>query len=109
MTTQQIEYIISDMHGYPLDTWTAIEDITVISFINDANLYCDSSNTRFKFNMTTGLLELAYGKVVDGTFISSGGLSSNYTPESYVDFSEIQGILSSVWLAPHGGFIQKGF
>jgi hypothetical protein len=109
MTTQQIEYVIGERYGYPLDEWTSIPEITSISFVNDSNLYCDPSNIRFKFNTSTGMLELAYGKIVDGSFVSSGGLTENYTPESFIDFNLIQGIFSSVWLAPHGGFLQKGF
>jgi len=109
MTLEQIEHIIGEEYGYALDSWIPMQDITVISFINDANLFCDFNTMRFKFNTTTSLLEVAYGKVVNDSFISSGGLSEDYTPESYVDFEEIQGILSSVWLAPHGGFLQRGF
>jgi len=109
MTNNQITYVINTVYEYSLNAWIPLTDIPMITLGQMTNVYTDPDTMRFKFNMTTSNLEIVYGRVVDSVFVSEAGETSNYTPQSFVDFSVIIGFIKSVHPGHQGTYYKKYF
>jgi len=108
MTSAQVSYILGK-YGYPINDWTSLNDITVISLTQDAAILVDPLTMRFYFNTLEETIDIVYGQIVSEIFISNQGETSNFTPVSFVSFENIHGFISSVYIAPYGSTYQKYF
>lgn len=108
MTLNQIEIIVQDRHGYPLNQWISLESVPMITFENKANFYTDIEKIRVKFNTSTELLEVVYGKNTPSGFVSNSGETEDYTAETFFSFSSIDGFISSVYPGAYGTYYRKG-
>jgi hypothetical protein len=113
MTREQVAYTLNKIGGYPIDSWTGIDDITIIAMSQDTNLLTNPKAMRFKFNTDLDVLEISYGTIelISGTetYVSSKRETSNYTPESFVPFSAICGFITSVDPGHQGTYYRKSF
>ena len=109
MTIAQITYIINTTYGFPLNAWITLEDIPMINMGHMTNVYTDVKTMRFKFNTASQNLEIVYGKDVESVFTSDAGDTSNYTPQSFIDFAKIIGFIKSVHSGHQGTYYKKYF
>lgn len=108
MTSTTINYVLSGM-GYSMDTWASFSDISLITMLQDTNVLIHPEYMRLRFNTTEELLEISYGTQVGSNFTSHLGETTNFTPDSFVPFSELCGIVNTVFRSPHGTYYNKYF
>jgi hypothetical protein len=109
MTNEQIEHIVRDTIGYPLNEWVNAEGISFIGMAQDINLFIDYTRMLIKFNMTESLLEIVYGSYVNSEFIAENGEATDYTGSSFIVFSEIASIITSTYKGANGTYHQRFF
>ena len=108
MNTSDVIYILAQ-HGYSVNTWTDLADVTMITMLQDTNIPIHPTEMRVRFNTTEGLLEIVYGTTASNIFTSNAGNTSNFTATTFVPFSELCGFLSSIYRAANGGYYTKFF
>ena len=109
MTTEAISSILSELNVSE-NTWTAIENKIPLLFLSqDGNIYPDDAKARFKFNSSKQILEIAYGSVQDGTFVSNLGETENYTPQAFISYDIIGGVIRSVYKGPFSTYYSIPF
>jgi len=107
MVASKISYIIGK-HGYTLNEWTDLSAISVIFFGQEASVYTNRADRRFRFNSETSCLETAFGYTDgNGIFTSHRGETANYTPDDIVEFDLINGFISSVERVANNTYVQK--
>ena len=114
MTSTKIDYIIDTMFGYTTGNtagdWYSFSDITLLTMLQDTNILIHPENMRLRFNSVKSIIEISYGvQAEDLSFTSHFGEVSDYTPDSFVDFAEICGIITSSYRSPYGTYYTKYF
>lgn len=95
MTTAQIKYVLTN-NNYSVNTWDTFDKFSVIFLGQDANVYPNKTKMRIRFNTTNELLELSYGRLNSaGEFVSTYGETSNFTPNCFIDFWLIDGLIQT--------------
>ena len=107
MKSTTLQYILNTRFGYAMNAWIPLPDISMITTGQDASIYIDNNQQRYRFGTTNNLLEISYGKVVEGNFISRHGETSNYTADAYKNFEELMSFLCTVQPGPFGNYYQK--
>ena len=111
MTTTKIIHVLTEL-GYSVDTWSSFSDIPLLTLLQDINLLIHPENMRLNFNSAQELIEVSYGvQSPDGLSFTShfGETSAPYTPDSFIDFAEICGIITSSYRSPYGTYYTKYF
>lgn len=92
------------------DTWVELENKLPLIFLGqDGNCYTDDKVARYKFNSSEQLLEIVYGSLQNGTFVSTANETKNYTPEAFISYDLIAGMVRSVYKGSNGTYFQKPF
>jgi len=107
MKKETLQYIVNTRLGYSLNTWIPIIDVAMITTGQDASIYMDNNQQRYRFNMTDELLEISYGKVIDGNYVSRHGETSNFTVDAYKNFTELKSFLMTIQAGPFNNYYQK--
>jgi hypothetical protein len=77
--------------------------------LQDTNILIHPEYMRIKFNTTQEIIEIVYGTKTEDGFTSHDGLTADYEPDSFVPFSEICAIITSVYRSPYGTYYTKFF
>lgn len=62
MTSNQVKYIVKDLLGESMDTWTYLPNVKCINLSKQEKKICDKRFHRFYFNSAHDLLECKYVK-----------------------------------------------
>lgn len=108
MKTATVTYILGKL-GYTTDVWSGYNDIPLLTMLQDTNILIHPEYMRLKFNTTQEIIEIVYGTQTESGFTSHDGLTTNYEPDSFVPFSEICAIITSVYRSPYGTYYTKFF
>ena len=73
MKPATLQYVLNTRFKYSMNAWIPLPDISIITTGQDASIYIDNNQQRYRFNTTHNLLEISYGKLVNGNFVSRHG------------------------------------
>lgn len=110
MKASTVIHVINSQLGFSMDAWIPLyNEVKLIVTGQDAVMYIDQ-NARYFFNTTDELLEVVYGTVdSEDNFTSHAGETSNFETKTYVSFSELKGIVTSVFFGPYGTHYRRPF
>jgi hypothetical protein len=118
MTSDQIAYALSQ-NDYDVDTWTNLSGVSMLTLTASNIVYTSNNEYMFYFDTTTELVKIAVGRLNSmGIFISINGEEfdsedadniSLFTPDSFVSFEHICGVVSSTYMGPQGTYYTKPF
>ena len=94
-----------------MDEWTDLREFPIIFLCQDASVYTNPADRRFRFNSSTECLEIAHG-VTDratGTFTDLRGNTSNFTVDDIIEFKLIHGFVRSSQDIGYGYYGRIGF
>jgi len=112
MTSTALAHIVNAQIGYALNSWIKIEDIKLIVMGQDSVLYINPDECRYYFNTIDEILEISHGSIINNIYTSIHSEIEGVTPftaDSYVSFSELKGIVTSVFFGPYGTNYQRPF
>jgi hypothetical protein len=118
MTSDQIAYALSQ-NDYDVDTWTNLSGVSMLTLTASNIIYTSNNQYMFYFDTTTELVKIAVGRLNSmGIFVSINGEEfdsedadniSLFTPDSFVSFEHISGVVSSTYMGPQGTYYTKPF
>lgn len=95
MTKTQIEYILTQFGESP-NTWSSLHNITMIMMNQDIRIFVNPSTTLFFFDSEDQIIKVVTGVYQsNGVFITHRNETSNFTPNSYIPYSQVAGIIST--------------
>ena len=109
MDKEMISTILTEL-DIAENSWVAIENKIPLLFLSqDGNIYSDDKTQRFRFNSSKQLVEIVYGKIINNTFFSLDNKTSNFTPDAFISYELIAGIIRSVYAGPNNTYFQIPF
>lgn len=108
MRSTQVEYLVTRL-GYTTNEWIDFADVPIIGLKQDTNCYTNAKTTMIKFNTTVRVIEISYGSIIEGVYTSHFGETTNYTPDSFITFDDINCFITSVSPSPYGTYYTRPF